>query len=74
MQDVTKTYRIKVVIDYSVEGKESYITYVDGVFARTLNFTHGFRGEYIGFTSAASGVLEISNIVVDNVAYTLSNE
>ena len=74
MQDVTKTYRIKVVIDYSVESKESYITYVDGVFARTLNFTHGFRGEYIGFTSAASGVLEISNIVVDNVAYTLSNE
>ena len=73
MQDVAKTYRIKVEIDYSVEGEETFVTYVDGVFARSFTFNYGFRGEYIGFTSAASGELEISNIVVDNVAYTLSN-
>lgn len=74
MQDVAKTYRIKVEIDYSVEGEETFVTYVDGVFARSFTFYYGFRGEYIGFTSAASGELEISNIVVDNVAYTLANE
>ena len=72
MADATKTYRIKIEVDYSGTG-DTYRVYVDGTLGRTLTFDLGYRGEYFGFlTGAKGGTMEVSNIVIDGKPYVLT--